>query len=548
MFVYVFLFVTTFLVGEFFISNVASAYATITAATGGTTISADTVGGVYTTLTGPVLSESAAGQIKSNNGQAVITLTAPTGFEFDTSNHAIVTLTEGNGTANNNINNLAINDTIVTTTPDSSHILFTITSQSSSSKNTLTYSNIRVRPTAGTPLSGNLVLSSTGMVLTADVDVSLLPANAGALTEVAGALASIIVSPDTLSLTVGDPTQSLTATMLDHFDNSVTGTLTWISSIPSVATVDSSGVVTAVSAGSTNITASSGGVTSAIPSVITVNVIKADQVTLTVNAISGGVIYGTTATLDTTGGSGEGAVTYNIGESTGCSVLGDVLSVTNASDTCSITATKATDTNYNATTSELLTITLHKANSNITTWPTATGITYGQTLSDSTLSSGTSTPDGTFAFTTPTTTPNAGTADYEVTFIPNDTTNYNEATGSISVTVNKATHQTTSGSYIRPLVALTPVVTTAPIVGKVLGTEKFNFTRFIKFKTLSYKVSIQGNEVMELQKLLNNFGNTLVIDGKFGPKTKGAVIKFQIANKLVGDGVVGAKTRAVLNK
>lgn len=273
----------------------------------------------------------------------------------------------------------------------------------------------------------------------------------------------------------------------------------------------------------------------------TVNVIKADQATLTVNTIPGGVIYGTTSTLGTTGGSGTGAVTYNAGESTGCSITEGILSVTNASGTCSITATKTTDTNYNATTSELLIITLHKADSNITLLPTAAGITYGQTLANATLSGGSSTPDGTFAFTTPAIAPNAGIADYEVTFTPNDTNNYNEATGSVSVTVNKAT-QTTSGSYIRPIVVI------APVVGQVLGAEKFNFTKFLKFKALSYKVSLQGAEVMELQKLLNNFGNTLIIDGKFGPKTNTAVIKFQIANGLKGDGVIGAKTRAALNK
>lgn len=80
-----------------------------------------------------------------------------------------------------------------------------------------------------------------------------------------------------------------------------------------------------------------------------------------------------------------------------------------------------------------------------------------------------------------------------------------------------------------------------PAIGKVLGAEKFNFTILVKNGS-------KGNEIIELQKFLNTLGYTLVADGKFGPKTKGAVIKFQLANKLVGDGVVGAKTRAVLNK
>ena len=78
--------------------------------------------------------------------------------------------------------------------------------------------------------------------------------------------------------------------------------------------------------------------------------------------------------------------------------------------------------------------------------------------------------------------------------------------------------------------------------GKVLGAEKFQFTQ--KMKSGS-----KGNEVVELQKLLTSLGfDTLVTDGNFGPKTKNAIIKFQIANSLKGDGVVGPLTRAMLNK
>lgn len=78
--------------------------------------------------------------------------------------------------------------------------------------------------------------------------------------------------------------------------------------------------------------------------------------------------------------------------------------------------------------------------------------------------------------------------------------------------------------------------------GQVLGSEKFHFTQKLK-------VASSGNEVMELQKLLNMSGYSCGIpDGKFGPKTKSAVIKFQIANGLKGDGIVGSMTHAILNK
>ena len=83
--------------------------------------------------------------------------------------------------------------------------------------------------------------------------------------------------------------------------------------------------------------------------------------------------------------------------------------------------------------------------------------------------------------------------------------------------------------------------------GEVQGDEKFVFTLFLK-KGPPYPES-KKNEVMELQKFLNVAGfGPLVVDGKFGPLTEIAVIKFQLANGLKGDGVIGPLTRAVLNK
>ena len=72
-------------------------------------------------------------------------------------------------------------------------------------------------------------------------------------------------------------------------------------------------------------------------------------------------------------------------------------------------------------------------------WPTATGITYGQALSASTLSGGESAVAGTFAFTTPATTPGAGTYSASVTFTPTDTANYTTVVGSVNVAVARAT-------------------------------------------------------------------------------------------------------------
>jgi hypothetical protein len=81
-------------------------------------------------------------------------------------------------------------------------------------------------------------------------------------------------------------------------------------------------------------------------------------------------------------------------------------------------------------------VTVNKATPTITTAPTASAITYGQALSSSTLGGGVGSVPGSFAFTTPSTTPSIGTASQSVTFTPTDTTDYNTVTISVSVTVN----------------------------------------------------------------------------------------------------------------
>jgi hypothetical protein len=93
---------------------------------------------------------------------------------------------------------------------------------------------------------------------------------------------------------------------------------------------------------------------------------KAEQDTLTVNAPASMTYGQDAATLTTSGGNnGTGAVSYDVGSSTGCSVSVDQLTVTDASGTCSVTATKAADGNYNNTTSDAVRVTLGKASQTI---------------------------------------------------------------------------------------------------------------------------------------------------------------------------------------
>ena len=58
----------------------------------------------------------------------------------------------------------------------------------------------------------------------------------------------------------------------------------------------------------------------------------------------------------------------------------------------------------------------------------------------------------------------------------------------------------------------------------------------------------KGSDVTELQKLLNNNGYNLDVDGSFGPKTQAAVRDYQLKNNLEVDGVVGKNTWGALTK
>ena len=102
-----------------------------------------------------------------------------------------------------------------------------------------------------------------------------------------------------------------------------------------------------------------------------------------------------------------------------------------------------TDNALNANPSAMQSVTLQgigtPATPTVTTWPTASAIIYGQTLASSTLTGGAASVSGSFAFTTPSTLPTAGTQSESVTFVPTDTTDYSQVTNSVSVLVFKAT-------------------------------------------------------------------------------------------------------------
>jgi hypothetical protein len=122
------------------------------------------------------------------------------------------------------------------------------------------------------------------------------------------------------------------------------------------------------------VTYSSGSLATASQSI---TVTRADQDALSIASTSG--TYGASLTLATSGGSGTGATTYAVvdGTATGCAESGGLLTVTTAG-TCTVTATKALDSNYNSVSSSATTVTFAKANQTSLTLTSTTG-TYGAT-------------------------------------------------------------------------------------------------------------------------------------------------------------------------
>jgi hypothetical protein len=128
------------------------------------------------------------------------------------------------------------------------------------------------------------------------------------------------------------------------------------------------------------------------------------------------------------------------------------------------------DTNYSGHATGTLVIA--KGTPSVTN-ATATDINYGSDLSNSTLTGTKSTP-GTLAFTSPSTTPNAGTANQAWTFTPDDS-NYNTVTGTVSVTVNKATATVTLGN-LTPTYDGTAKSATATTSPTIAGNVTYTYT------------------------------------------------------------------------
>ena len=176
-----------------------------------------------------------------------------------------------------------------------------------------------------------------------------------------------------------------------------------------------------------------------------------DAPTVELRASETEVNYGTEITLTATAThTASGNITYTYEWYKGDTKLSNAdsaLTFENVADsgsyTVKVTATDGTLTSAQ-TTSSAVNVSIGKANP-VTTWPTASPITYGQSLSESDLTGGNAV-DGAFAWKDGSVNPTSGSHSYTVTFTPTDTANYNSVEQSVTVQVNRATLTPSVGS------------------------------------------------------------------------------------------------------
>lgn len=164
--------------------------------------------------------------------------------------------------------------------------------------------------------------------------------------------------------------------------------------------------------------------------------------TVELSADKNNVTYGEKITL-TAEATHTANVSYTYEWYKGDTKLGNsaaTLTITDVNDsgeyTVKVTASDGTLTSAQ-TTSSAVNVSIGKANP-VTTWPTASPITYGDRLSESDLTGGVAVP-GTFAWENASINPTSGSHSYTVTFTPTNTDNYNSVEAQVTVSVAKKT-------------------------------------------------------------------------------------------------------------
>lgn len=298
-------------------------------------------------------------------------------------------------------------------------------------------------------------------------------------------------------------------------------------------------VVTGVTPGTCTVTASNAGDAQYEPASATVDiqVDQAAQAPLVATATPSSIPYLGSATLAASGGSGTGAVSFAVTAGAGqCQVSGNVLTGIGIGS-CTVTATKAADTNYGAATATVAVTVTRAAQPALVALASPSSLALNGTATLSTTG-GAGTGAVTYAVT-------AGAAACSIT----GTTLTATAVGVCEVTATKAadaTYEAASGSFTVSVGKASQTINFAALPGKVLGNPDFTVSATatsglpVNFRTDTPLVcAVEGAKV-----LLVGMGSCRVIasqagDASYGPAAE-VIQSFAVAPPITaGAGVTG---------
>jgi len=334
-------------------------------------------------------------------------------------------------------------------------IPMTVTISSSTPGASISYATGSTQPTTtGTACNSNT--SPNCLVTVSATETINAIAYASGMTNSSMVSATYTIPTLTLTSSGSPSTYGSPVTFTATISSGPTGTVTFYDSGTSIGTGTISGATatlttSALAVGVHSITAGwtgSGGYGSVLSTAInqTVNPVTP---TLSFSSIPS-MPYGAAPFTVSASSVSTGAVTYSV-TSGPATISGSTVTITGVG-TVVLGASQAATTNYTAATAST-SFTVSAAVPTVSVWPTASSITYGQTLASSTLTGGTASVAGSFSWTAPTTAPGAGTDSESVTFSPTDMTDYSTVTGTVTVQVNQATQCISNGyTYQRTIV------------------------------------------------------------------------------------------------
>ncbi|WP_051384104.1 InlB B-repeat-containing protein [Catonella morbi] len=248
---------------------------------------------------------------------------------------------------------------------------------------------------------------------------------------------------------------------------------------------------------------------------VTVIIAKANQAEFNITNVTGKKYGDADFAFTTTGGSGNGAVTFTVPVNNGVlSINGNTAKIVGAGKV-TVKAVKAGDNNYNEISAELK-ITIAKAAVPVITFPTAGNLTYGQKLSESTLTGG-STEYGSFAWKNGNVIPAVNNSTgYEMVFTPNEKTkgNYEEIPEAsmkkkVIVTVAKANPTVNLTTNVMGNAGNKTVMFTMEIEGangavKPSGNVKFSYKTGGSFTVLDTVALADGKATYKWENVADN--------------------------------------------